>query len=46
MIGSLGGIAEIAREAFNGQRGSAAAPREPRRRPLPTGTVPDTGDNS
>jgi regulator of protease activity HflC (stomatin/prohibitin superfamily) len=44
MIGSIAGIAEIAREAFNGQNGSAIKQSEPRRRPLPTGTVPNTGD--
>jgi regulator of protease activity HflC (stomatin/prohibitin superfamily) len=46
MIGSIAGIAEIAREAFNGQNGSAVDQRERRRRPLPTGTVPNTGDRS
>src|SRR6186713_2967554 len=44
MMGSIAGIAEIAREAFNGQYGSAVDQRERRRRPLPTGTVPNTGD--
>ena len=46
MMGSIAGIAEIAREAFNGQNGSAVDQRERRRRPLPTGTVPNTGDRS
>jgi regulator of protease activity HflC (stomatin/prohibitin superfamily) len=46
MMGSIAGIAEIAREAFNGQNGSSVDQRERRRRPLPTGTVPNTGDRS
>jgi regulator of protease activity HflC (stomatin/prohibitin superfamily) len=46
MMGSIAGIAEIAREAFKGQNGGAVDQRERRRRPLPTGTVPNTGDRS
>jgi regulator of protease activity HflC (stomatin/prohibitin superfamily) len=46
MIGSIAGIAEIAREAFTGQNGSAVTPPEPRRRPLPKGSVPNTGEHS
>jgi regulator of protease activity HflC (stomatin/prohibitin superfamily) len=46
MMGSIAGIAEIAREAFNGQNGGAVDQRERRRRPLPTGTVPNAGDRS
>jgi regulator of protease activity HflC (stomatin/prohibitin superfamily) len=45
MIGSIAGIAEIAREAFTGQNGSAMN-AEPRRRKLPTGSVPSTGERS
>jgi regulator of protease activity HflC (stomatin/prohibitin superfamily) len=46
MIGSIAGIAEIAREAFTGQNGSAVTPPESRRRPLPKGSVPNTGEHS
>jgi regulator of protease activity HflC (stomatin/prohibitin superfamily) len=46
MIGSIAGIAEIAREAFTGQNGSAMNATEPRRRKLPTGSVPSTGERS
>ena len=46
MIGSIAGIAEIAREAFKGQNGSGAPLAEPRPRPLPRGSVPDTGASS
>ena len=46
MMGSIGGIAEIAREAFTGQNGSGAPLTEPRPRPLPRGSVPDTGASS
>jgi regulator of protease activity HflC (stomatin/prohibitin superfamily) len=46
MIGSIAGIAEIAREAFTGQNGSAINATEPRRRKLPAGSVPNTGERS
>jgi regulator of protease activity HflC (stomatin/prohibitin superfamily) len=45
MIGSIAGIAEIAREAFS-QNGSAINAPEPRRRKLPAGSVPNTGERS
>jgi regulator of protease activity HflC (stomatin/prohibitin superfamily) len=45
MIGSIAGIAEIAREAFS-QNGSAMSAPEPRRRKLPEGSVPNTGERS
>jgi regulator of protease activity HflC (stomatin/prohibitin superfamily) len=46
MIGSIAGIAEIAREAFAGQNGSTVNAPESRRRSLPPGSVPNTGERA